>query len=94
MREKDNNNTAPTMARLVLSNASSCRTTCTNECFIPIPTEQGISETVYILNKFLQLVLFFSSCSVFSSVLQNHIIVDSRLCTHLNTCYYFCQKLA
>ena len=47
MREKDNNNTAPTMARLVLSNASSCRTTCTNECLIAIPTEQGISETVY-----------------------------------------------
>ena len=57
MREKDNNNTAPTMARLVLSNASSCRTG--KECLIPIPTEQGISETEYTLNKFLQLILYF-----------------------------------
>lgn len=66
MREKDNNNTAPTMARLVLSNVSSCRTG--KECLIPIPTEQGISETEYTLNKFLQLILFFfSSCSVLSS---------------------------
>ena len=66
MREKDNNNTAPTMARLVLSNASSYRTG--KECLIPIPTEQGISETEYTLNKFLQLILFFfSSCSVLSS---------------------------
>ena len=32
MREKDNNNTAPTMARLVLSNASSCRTASSKEC--------------------------------------------------------------
>ena len=60
MREKDNNNAAPIMARLVLSNASSCRTASSKECLIPIPTEQGISETEYTLNKFLQLILFFS----------------------------------
>ena len=63
MREKDNNNTAPTMARLVLSNASSCRTG--KECLIRIPTEQGISETEYTLNKFLQLILFFSLLVVY-----------------------------
>ena len=67
MREKDNNNAAPIMARLVLSNASSCRTASSKECLIPIPTEQGISETEYTLNKFLQLNFFPSSCSVLSS---------------------------
>ena len=82
VREKDNN-TTPLMAPLVLSDTSSNRTNCKNACLVPILAEQGISETEYILNTFLQpLLLFFSSCSVFSSVLQNYVIEDNRLCTH------------
>ena len=79
MREKDTN-TAPLMAPFVLSN----RTNCKNACLVPILAEQGISETEYILNTFLQPSPPFlsSSCSVFSSVLQNYVIEDNRLCTH------------
>ena len=58
MREKDNN-TAPLMAPLVLSDTSFNRTNCKNACLVPILAEQGISETEYILNTFLQPLLLF-----------------------------------
>ena len=54
MREKDTN-TAPLMAPFVLSN----RTNCKNACLVQILAEQGISETEYILNTFLQPLLLF-----------------------------------
>ena len=58
MREKDNN-TTPLMAPLVLSDTSSNRTNCKNACLVPILAEQGISETEYMLNTFLQPLLPF-----------------------------------